>query len=235
MTTRPPIFCAIDRPDLEGALALCRALQDVVGGFKLGLEFTSANGPAGVRAVVALGLPVFLDVKFHDIPNTVAGAVRAVGGLGVAMLNVHVAGGPAMLRAAVEANACAPRPAVLGVTVLTSVDDADLATTGVPHGARDQVLRLAALAQTCGLDGVICSPQEIAALRSRCGADFKLVVPGIRPAGSGLGDQKRTLGPAAAIAAGADWLVIGRPITRAPDSHAAAAAIAAAIAAARAA
>ena len=236
MTTSSPVFCAIDRPDLAGALALCRSLQDVVGGFKLGLEFTTANGPAGVRAVVALGLPVFLDVKFHDIPNTVAGAVRAAGGLGVAMLNVHVAGGPAMLRAALEAaDACAPRPAVLGVTVLTSVDDADLATTGVPHSAPDQVLRLAALAQSCGLDGVICSPQEIAALRSRFGAGFKLVVPGIRPAGSSRADQKRTLGPAAAIAAGADWLVIGRPITAAPDPRAAAATIAAEIAAARAA
>jgi orotidine-5'-phosphate decarboxylase len=236
MTTSPPVFCAIDRPDLDGALALCRSLQDVVGGFKVGLEFTTANGPAGVRAVVDLGLPVFLDVKLHDIPNTVAGAMRMVGGLGVAMVTLHVAGGPAMLRAAVEAvAACAPRPALLGVTVLTSVDDADLATIGVPHSASDQVLRLAALAQSCGLDGVICAPQEIAALRGRFGAGLKLVVPGIRPAGSGQGDQKRTLGPGAAIAAGADWLVVGRPITAAADPRAAAAAIAAAIAAARAA
>jgi orotidine-5'-phosphate decarboxylase len=236
MTMRPPVFCAIDRPDLAGALEFCRTLADVVGGFKLGLEFTTANGPAGVRAVVALGLPVFLDLKFHDIPNTVAGAVRAAGGLGVAMLNLHVAGGPAMLRAAVEAaQGCAPRPALLGVTVLTSVDDADLATIGVPRSAGDQVLRLAALAQSCGLDGVVCSPREIAALRSRCGPNFKLVVPGIRPVGSSLGDQKRTLGPAAAVAAGADWVVIGRPITGAPDPRAAAAAIGAEIAAARAA
>jgi orotidine-5'-phosphate decarboxylase len=236
MTNSPPVFCAIDRPDLEGALALCRSLQDVVGGFKVGLEFVTANGPAGVRAVVALGLPVFLDVKFHDIPNTVAGAVRAAGELGVAMLTLHVAGGPAMLRAAVEAaSGCAQRPALLGVTVLTSVDDADLATIGVPHSASDQVLRLAALAHGCGLDGVICAPQEIAALRGRFGDGLKLVVPGIRPAGSGQGDQKRTLGPGAAIAAGADWLVIGRPITAASDARAAAAAIAAKIAAARAA
>lgn len=236
MTTSPPIFCAIDRPDLEGALALCRALQDVVGGFKVGLEFTTANGPDGVRAVVALGLPVFLDVKFHDIPNTVAGAVRAAGSLGVAMLTLHVAGGPAMLRAAVEAAAgCPTRPALLGVTVLTSIDNADLARIGVPHAAGDQVLRLAALARSCGLDGVICAPPEIGLLRSHLGTGLKLVVPGIRPAGSGLGDQKRTLGPAAAIAAGADWLVIGRPITRAPDPRAAATAIAAEIAAARAA
>jgi orotidine-5'-phosphate decarboxylase len=236
MTTSPPVFCAIDRPDLEGALALCRSLADVVGGFKVGLEFVTANGPAGVRAVVAQGLPVFLDVKFHDIPNTVAGAVRAAGELGVAMLTLHVAGGPAMLRAAVEAAAgSASRPALLGVTVLTSVDDADLATIGVPHSASDQVVRLAALAQGCGLDGVICAPQEIAALRGRFAGGLKLVVPGIRPAGSGQGDQKRTLGPGAAIAAGADWLVVGRPITAASDPRAAAAAIAAEIAAARAA
>ena len=236
MTTSPPVFCAIDRPDLEGALELCRSLEDVVGGFKVGLEFTTANGPAGVRAVVELGLPVFLDVKFHDIPNTVAGAVRAAGGLGVAMLTLHVAGGPAMLRAAVEAAAgCASRPALLGVTVLTSIDNADLARIGVPHAAGDQVLRLAALARSCGLEGVICAPPEIGLLRSHLGTGLKLVVPGIRPAGSGQGDQKRTLGPAAAIAAGADWLVIGRPITAAPDPRAAAAAIAAEIAAARAA
>ena len=236
MTMPPPVFCALDRPDLAGALALCRALEGVVGGFKVGLEFMTANGPDGVRAVVAQGLPVFLDVKFHDIPNTVAGAVRAAGRLGIAMLTVHIAGGAGMLRAAVAAAADGtPRPALLGVTVLTSVDDSDLATVGVPHSASDQVLRLAALAQGCGLDGVICAPQEIAPLRGRFGDGLSLVVPGIRPAGSGQGDQKRTLGPGAAIAAGADWLVVGRPITAASDPRAAAAAIAAEIAAARAA
>jgi len=236
MTETTPVFCAIDRPDLEGALALCRTLEGVVGGFKLGLEFVTANGPQGVRQVVALGRPVFLDVKFHDIPNTVAGAVRAASSLGVAMLNLHVAGGPAMLRAAVEAARLRePCPKLLGVTVLTSIDDADLAAVGVPHKVTDQVLRLAELAWDSGLDGVICSPREILPLRARFGREFKLVVPGVRPDGRGTGDQKRTLGPAQAIAAGADWLVIGRPITEAPDPRAAAAAIAAEIHAARAA
>jgi orotidine-5'-phosphate decarboxylase len=231
-----PVFCAIDRPDLEGGLALARSLLGTVGGLKVGLEFTTANGPDGVRQMVALGLPVFLDLKFHDIPNTVAGAVRAAGALGVAMMTLHVAGGPAMLRAAVEAAAtCEPRPWLLGVTVLTSVDDADLSAIGMTVGTADQVLRLAELAATCGLDGVICSPQEIAPLRRRFGPDFKLVVPGIRPAGSAIGDQKRTLGPADAIAQGADRLVVGRPITQAAEPRAAALAIEAEIAAVRAA
>ena len=163
MSHAPQIFCALDRPDLEGALALGRSLADVVGGLKVGLEFVTANGPDGVRRVVDLGLPVFLDVKFHDIPNTVAFAVRAAGALGVAMLNLHIAGGPAMLRAAVEAaDSLDPRPWLLGVTVLTSVDDRDLAALGVAESAAAQVLRLAGLARACALDGVICSPHEIA-------------------------------------------------------------------------
>jgi orotidine-5'-phosphate decarboxylase len=236
MTQPPAVFCALDRPDLAGALALGRALLGVVGGLKVGLEFVTANGPDGVRRVVDLGLPVFLDVKFHDIPNTVAGAVRAAGALGVAMLNLHVAGGPAMLRAAVEAAAnLDPRPSLLGVTVLTSVDDRDLAALGVAESAATQVLRLAELARACGLDGVICSPHEIATLRRRCGAGFKLVVPGIRPGSSAPDDQKRVMSPKAAAALGADVLVIGRPITQARDPRAAAQAINAEIAAARAA
>jgi len=236
MTSRSPIFCAIDRPDLEGALELARALRDVVGGLKLGLEFVTANGPDGVRAIVRLGLPVFLDVKFHDIPNTVAGAVRAAGSLGVAMLTLHVAGGPAMLYAAVEAaHLKEPCPELLGVTVLTSMDDADLAAVGVADKVTGQVLRLAELAWNSGLDGVICSPHEVVLLRERFGREFKLVVPGIRPADISARDQKRTMVPAEAIAAGADLLVIGRPITAAPDPRAAAIAIAAEISAARAA
>jgi orotidine-5'-phosphate decarboxylase len=232
MTATPAIFCALDRPDLEGALALGRSLADVVGGLKVGLEFVTANGPDGVRKVVDLGLPVFLDVKFHDIPNTVARAVRAGGALGVAMLNLHVAGGPAMLRAAVEAAAnLDPRPWLLGVTVLTSVDNRDLAAVGVAESLSAHVLRLADLTRACGLDGVICSPHEIAALRRRCGVGFKLVVPGIRPEGSAQDDQKRTMSPKAAAALGADVLVIGRPITGAPDPRAAALAINAEIAA----
>lgn len=236
MSLVPPIYCALDRPDLEGALALGRSLADVVGGLKVGLEFVTANGPTGVRDIVGLGLPVFLDVKFHDIPNTVAGAVRAAASLGVAMLTLHVAGGPAMLRAALDAAASRdPRPWLLGVTVLTSVDDRDLAALGVGGSAADQVLRLADLAQTSGLDGVICSPHEIAALRRQCDTEFKLVVPGIRPQGSAADDQKRTMSPSEAAALGADALVIGRPITGACDPRAAAQAISAEIAAARAA
>jgi orotidine-5'-phosphate decarboxylase len=230
MTEASPIFCAIDRPDLEGTLGLGRALLDVVGGLKVGLEFTTANGRDGVRRIVALGAPVFLDLKFHDIPNTVAGAVRAAASLGVAMLTLHVAGGAAMLRAAVEAaHLDEPCPKLLGVTVLTSLDDADLAALGVRHKVTDQVLRLAELAWVAGLDGVICSPHELAPLRQRFGREFKLVVPGIRPRSFAQRDQKRTLGPAEAIAAGADLLVIGRPIMDAADPRAAAAAIGAEI------
>jgi orotidine-5'-phosphate decarboxylase len=236
MTEPTPVFCALDRPDLDGALGLGRSLRDVVGGFKVGLEFTTANGPDGVRRVVALGSPVFLDGKFHDIPNTVAGAVRAAASLGIAMLTLHVAGGPAMLRAAVEAaHLEEPCPMLLGVTVLTSLDDADLAGLGVPHKVTDQVLRLAELAWNSGLDGVICPAPEVLLLRQRFGPEFKLVVPGIRPKAFAWRDQKRTMGPAEAIAAGADLLVIGRPITEAADPRAAAAAIGAEIRALRAA
>jgi orotidine-5'-phosphate decarboxylase len=233
MSKSPAVFCALDRPDLEGALALGRSLVGVVGGLKVGLEFVTANGPDGVRRVVDLGLPVFLDVKFHDIPNTVARAVRAAGALGIAMLNLHVAGGPAMLRAAVAvAESLRPRPWLLGVTVLTSVDDRDLVTLGIAEPAADQVLRLAGIAQAAGLDGVICSPHEIAALRRRCGAGFKLVVPGIRPRNGPADDQKRVMSPKEAAMLGADVLVIGRPINQAPDPRAAAQAIDAEIAAA---
>ena len=233
MTQPPAVFCALDRPDLDGALALGRSLEGVVGGLKVGLEFVTANGPHGVRRVVDLGLPVFLDVKFHDIPNTVARAVRAAGALGVAMLNLHVAGGAAMLRAAVAAaETLQRRPWLLGVTVLTSVDDRDLAALGVAEPVSDHVLRLADLARAAGLAGVICSPHEIAALRRRCGADFKLVVPGIRPESSAPDDQKRVMSPKEAAALGADVLVIGRPINAAPDPRAAALAIDAEIAAA---
>jgi orotidine-5'-phosphate decarboxylase len=236
MTEASPVFCAIDRPGLDGALGLGRSLLDVVGGLKVGLEFATANGPDGVRRIGALGLPVFLDLKFHDIPNTVAGAVRAAASLGVALLTLHVAGGPAMLRAAVEAaHLEEPCPKLLGVTVLTSLDDADLAALGVRHKVTDQVLRLAELAWTAGLDGVVCSPHELAALRQRFDRAFKLVVPGIRPNAFAQRDQKRTLAPAGAIAAGADLLVIGRPITDAADPRAAAAAIGAEIRALRAA
>ncbi len=221
-----PIFCAIDRPDLDGALALARAVSSHVGGVKLGLEFFAAQGPRGVEAVVALGLPVFLDLKLHDIPNTVAGAVREVGRLGVAMLTLHAAGGREMLETAVAAAASAPTKLVLlGVTVLTSLDEADLISTGVSAKPAEQVLRLSSLALEAGLPGLVCSPLEVATLRAALGGMPRLVVPGIRPS-SGGDDQKRTMGPAEALAAGADILVIGRPITHAASPAEAAAAVA---------
>ena len=220
-----PIFCAVDRPDLEGTLALARALAPHVGGIKLGLEFFTAQGPRGVEAVAALGLPVFLDLKLHDIPNTVAGAVRQVARLGVAMLTLHASGGRAMLQAAAEAAAAATTPPwLLGVTVLTSLDAADLAAIGMAADPAGQALRLARLAVAAGLDGLVCSPHEIAELRRALGAGPKIVVPGIRTEAGG-DDQKRTMAPADALAAGADILVIGRPITRATAPADAAAAL----------
>ena len=224
-----PIFCALDRPDLEGTLSLVRALAPHVGGIKLGLEFFAAQGPRGVEAVARLGLPIFLDLKLHDIPNTVAGAVREVARLGVAMLSLHASGGRAMLEAAMAAAAAAEaRPALLGVTVLTSLDATDLAEIGVAPEAAAQALHLARLAVASGLDGLVCSPHEIRGLRSAFGPAPRIVVPGIRPL-EAADDQKRVMTPAEALAQGADLLVIGRPITRAPDPAAAAARIAAAL------
>ena len=213
-----PIFVALDTTDLEQARALAVRLKPHVGGIKLGLEFFSAHGPQGVRALSGLDLPVFLDLKFHDIPNTVAGAVRAAASLGVDILNVHAAGGPAMLKAAGEAaRAVHPRTRVIAVTVLTSLADSDLDLVGQRGPAADQVLRLASLTRDCGLDGVVCSAHEIMALRAKLGPDFLLVVPGIRPKGADLGDQQRVMGPKEALDAGASLLVIGRPIMAAPD------------------
>ncbi len=222
------VFVALDTPDMDGALSLAGSLAGLVGGIKLGKAFFTANGPQGVRRAAAAGLPVFLDLKFHDIPNTVADAVRAALSLAPVMLTVHASGGAAMMGAAAEAagEAGADRPLVLGVTVLTSLGEDDLAATGLAGPVPDQVMRLARLAQTSGLDGVVCSAREVAALRAECGADFKLVVPGIRPAGAAAGDQKRTATPAEAIAAGADYLVIGRPVTGAGDPAQAARAVA---------
>ena len=224
MTFDQPIFCAIDRPDLDGAVALGRGLLGAVGGLKVGLEFITANGPDAVRRIVDLGLPVFLDVKFHDIPNTVAGALRAAVHLRPAFVNVHAAGGRAMLEAAVQAvaegaeDADVPRPQLLAVTVLTSLGEDDLGEVGQIGPLADQVERLARLARACGLDGVVCSPREIARLRAACGPDFVLMVPGIRPAWAAAGDQTRVTTPADALAAGADYLVVGRPVTGAPDA-----------------
>ncbi len=222
------IFVALDTTDAEAAAKLAERLAGRVGGVKLGKEFFTACGPDGVRKVSAAGLPLFLDFKFHDIPNTVAGAMRAALGLAPFMINVHAAGGAEMMRAAAAAAAEAgdKRPLVLGVTVLTSLADDDLDATGVMGPTPDQVVRLAHLAQASGLDGVVCSAREIVALRGACGADFKLVVPGIRPEWAAADDQKRIVTPKDAIDLGADYLVIGRPITGADDPLAAAARIA---------
>lgn len=226
-----PLIVAIDRPDLAAGLALAETLRGVVGGVKLGLELFVAEGPRAVRAMAATGLPIFLDLKLHDIPNTVAGAVRAAARLGAALLTVHAGGGRAMLEAAVQAARAAPAPPrLLAVTVLTSLDAADLAATGVAGGPLDQAVRLAKLARAAGLDGVVCSPVEIAALREALGPEALIVVPGIRPAGAAAADQKRVATPQEALARGADLLVIGRPITEAADPRAAALAIAAGLA-----
>jgi orotidine-5'-phosphate decarboxylase len=221
---RNPILCAIDTNEIARAEALIAATAGAVGGVKLGLEFFAAHGPAGIRTAAAGQRNVFLDLKLHDIPNTVAGAVKSCLALDPLLLTLHCAGGPAMMRAAAEARGNA-RTRLLGVTVLTSLDDSDLAATGQNGPAAAQVKRLALLAQASGLDGVVCSPQEVAMLRATCRKDFLLVVPGIRPAGAAAQDQKRVQTPRDAITAGADYLVIGRPITEAPDPQAGARAI----------
>lgn len=232
MLPRPgnPIIAALDTSDLAVARSWARVLTPHVGLLKLGLAFFTAHGPEGVRAVTRA--PVFLDLKLHDIPNTVAGAVAAVLPLRAAMLTLHAAGGTAMIRAAREAAGAAgvDRPKLLAVTVLTSLSPEALAETGVVDSPPEQVLRLARLALAAGADGLVCSPQEVALLRREFGAEPLLVVPGIRPQGSDAGDQARTLTPQAAVAAGADWLVVGRPITGAADPASAAAAIAASLA-----
>jgi orotidine-5'-phosphate decarboxylase len=229
MSAKPnPIFVALDMPSLDKALALAASLAPHVGGVKLGMEFISANGPDGIRAVVKTGARVFVDLKFHDIPNTVAGAVRETAKLGSAVMTVHASGGAAMMKAAAEAAAAAsPRPKLIAVTVLTSLTGEDLAAQGIAAAPLEQAVRLAKLAKSSGLDGVVCSPQEIAAIRAACGSDFLIVTPGVRPKGSDLADQKRVMTPGEALRAGADILVIGRPITAAADPVAAAAAIAA--------
>lgn len=237
-TLRNPVFCAVDTADLGVATTWAAKIGDHVGGIKLGLEFLSAHGPRGVTQVMkAADLPVFLDVKFHDIPNTVAGAVRAIAVAKPFMINVHAAGGRAMMQAAAKAASDAAyehvvsRPLVIGVTVLTSMVDEDLAEVGVAAPADEQALRLAVLAKDSGLDGVVCSAREAARIRAECGPNFKLVTPGVRPEWAATNDQKRVMTPDQALAEGADYLVIGRPITAADDPAAAAQRIVTAIAA----
>ncbi len=214
-----PVYVALDLTDVDAAVALSQSLIGLVAGVKLGLEFFGANGPAGVERVAATGMPIFLDLKFHDIPNTVAGAVRSVLPLAPRLLTIHASGAPAMLRAAVEAagEAGDAAPTVLGVTILTSLDGDDLAAIGMPPDPDAQVLRLAELARANGLGGLVCSPREVARVRAAVGPEMTLVIPGIRPAWAAAGDQKRVTTPAQALADGADYLVIGRPITQAGD------------------
>ncbi len=216
------IFVALDTPDLERARQLATRVRHHVGGIKLGLEFFCANGPAGVQAMEEIGLPVFLDLKLHDIPNTVAKAVQSLAPLAPAVLTVHAAGGLAMLE---DAKAAAhPHTKVVAVTMLTSLDEADLAATGVGGSAHDHVLRLAELAQAAGLDGIVCSGAEVKEAR-RAWRDGYFVVPGVRPADGHVGDQKRVVTPRQALDDGASILVIGRPITQAEDPDGAARAI----------
>jgi len=218
------VFCALDMPDVASAIQVASQVRGAVGGIKLGLEFFCAAGPEGIRRVTqAAAQPLFLDLKLHDIPNTAAGAVRSAVELKPDFLTIHTSGGPAMLQAVVKAARDAgAKTKLLGVTVLTSLDDRDLTVVGQSAPVMDQVKRLAKVAQDAGMDGVICSPAEVAMLRKECGADFTLMVPGIRPTWAAGNDQKRVMTPAEALAAGADYLVIGRPITASPDPAAAA-------------
>ena len=217
-----PVYLALDVPQLDHALELAKKVKSHIGGLKLGLEFFCAHGHHGVHEVAKLGLPIFLDLKLHDIPNTVAAAMQAIHVLEPAIVTVHGSGGRAMME---DAKAAAGEHCkVVAVTMLTSLDDRDLERTGVSGSAHDQVLRIADLARAAGLDGVVCSGHEVAAVHAAWKDGF-LVVPGLRPAGTSLGDQKRAVTPQAAREAGASVLVIGRPISRADDPVAAARAI----------
>ena len=209
-----PIFVAIDTTDLSQANAIADAARGHAGGVKLGLEFFSAYGPEGVRKIAALGLPVFLDLKLHDIPNTVAKAVRALAPLEPAILTVHAAGGHEMLWEAKRA--APPSTKVVAVTLLTSLDAGDLIDLGIERSPADQVERLAWIARDAGVDGIVCSGAEVAQAKAAWTDGF-FVVPGIRPAGAAIGDQKRVVTPARALEDGASVLVIGRPITDSPD------------------
>ena len=220
--TRSPIYVAIDTPDLDRAKTIAGRVRRHVGGIKLGLEFFSANGRSGVREMADLGLPIFLDLKLHDIPNTVGKAVQALRPLEPAVLTVHAAGGLAMMEDAKAAAQAGTR--VVAVTVLTSLDGSDLASSGLEEDPHPQVERLTSLAKKAGLDGVVCSGNEVAAARKIWPSGF-FVVPGVRPADGHRGDQKRVMTPRQALDNGASILVIGRPITQADDPDRAARAI----------
>jgi orotidine-5'-phosphate decarboxylase len=221
-----PIFVALDTPDIHRAMAITRSVRGLAGGVKLGLEFFCANGEDGVLRIAEREMPIFLDLKFHDVPNTVAKAVAALAHLQPAILTVHAAGGREMMAAAKAA--ASPRTKVVGVTLLTSLDEADLAASGVTGSPTDQVKRLTELAQQSGIDGIVCSGAEVAAAKAQW-ADGFFVVPGVRPAGADADDQKRVVTPRQALDGGASVLVIGRPITGALDPAKAIADIAAEI------
>ena len=230
-----PILVALDVESAESALASAARVRGAVGGLKIGKQLFTAEGPALVRSLVERGDRIFLDLKYHDIPNTVAGAIRAATALGVWMVNVHASGGLKMMQAARQAAdesaaTSGHRPIVIGVTVLTSMDEDALRSVGVSRPVAEQVSALAAMAQDAGLDGVVASPHEIAVIRMRCGPDFQIVTPGIRSGPPVAGDdQARTLSAAEAVALGANYLVIGRPILKAADPAAAAREIAASL------
>jgi orotidine-5'-phosphate decarboxylase len=220
--TDNPVIVALDYPSAEPALALASRLSPELCRLKVGKELFTRSGPSLVEALQARGFEVFLDLKFHDIPNTVAGAVRSAAELGVWMVNVHASGGRRMMEAAAEAlQGFEQKPLLIAVTVLTSMSDDDLRELGYTESAAERVLRLAALTQDCGLDGVVCSAMEASQLRTERGAQFCLVTPGIRLAGDDAGDQRRVLTPADAVANGSDYLVIGRSVTGAEDPLAA--------------
>ncbi|WP_394652931.1 orotidine-5'-phosphate decarboxylase [uncultured Sphingomonas sp.] len=216
------LYVALDTPDLARAKAIAQRVRNHVGGLKLGLEFFMANGRAGVREMADIGLPIFLDLKFHDIPNTVAKAIQALRPLEPAILTVHASGGRAMLE---DAKAAAPTGTkVVAVTVLTSLDGSDLSSIGLAADPHEQVVRLTELAREAGIDGVVCSGEEVKAAHKAWPQGF-FVVPGVRPVNSVVGDQKRVVTPRAALDSGASILVVGRPITQAEDPDAAARAI----------
>jgi orotidine-5'-phosphate decarboxylase len=225
-SARRRLIVALDVPDAAAALDLIARLEGTCTWFKVGLELFVAAGPAILKPILARGHSIFLDLKFHDIPNTVAGAVRSASQLGAGMVTVHASGGPAMLAAARRAlEGVANPPELLAVTMLTSMDSEQMAAVGLERSPSEEVKLLARTALDAGLRGFVCSPQEVAAVRALAGPEATLVVPGIRPAGSDAADQKRIATPAETLRLGASYLVVGRPITQAPDPLAAAAAI----------